>query len=152
MQVFSIFRRWETKYALTFVGLVVGLLFGAFTVYVAFQKTTPGLRFEEISRANVIDVKEDIGKLEILFNGVNLRDKHQSLALVTLKISNDGGAPIAKSAYDDADPVGVKVSGGDFTKADLYSPSTPNIGRSMRVASFTNSMATLAPVILEAGD
>jgi len=63
---------------------------------------------EVVSSANVIDVKEDVGKLEVLYEGANLRSNHLSLSVVTLKISNDGGAPITKTAYDDAAPLGYR--------------------------------------------
>src|SRR6266478_2827215 len=152
MGLFNTFRNWEHKYALTFMGVILAFLFGGFSVYVYLQKTAPNLRVEEISNANVIDVREDVGKLDILFNGANLRDKHQTLALVTLRVMNDGAAPISKGAYDDVDPIGLEVNGGDITKAELFNASSTNIAKSMKVFVLTNSMVTFAPVILEAGD
>jgi hypothetical protein len=98
MGMFKVFRNWETKYALTFMGLIVGVICGAFSVYVYLQKTVPHLKMEVISNANVIDVKEDVGTLDVLYNGVNLKDTHQTLALVTLRVSNDGAKAIPPSS------------------------------------------------------
>ena len=154
MAIFKTFRDWETKYALTFMGLMVGIVGIGFALYSTFQKTAPNFRFEEISRANVIDVKEEVGKLDILFNGVNLRDKHQTLALVTLKVINDGASAITKASFDDAAPVGLQVTGGEITKADLFNASNDYLAKNMRVLTPTNSnsIITFSPIIFEPRD
>jgi LEA14-like dessication related protein len=151
MQIFRLFRNWETKYALTCVGCVLGAVGIAFGVYVFLQKTAPNLRFEEITRLNVIDVKEDVGRLEILFNGVNLRTNHQMLALVTLRVSNNGNAPIRITDYDPSVPFGIAISGGEIAKPEILPTKSKYLqGRLSINASATN--AIISPVVMEAGD
>ena len=153
MGLFSKFRELETKYALTFVGCVLALVFGIPTIYTTFfQKTKPGLRFEVLSSANVFDINEDVGKLDVLFNGINLREKQQTLALATVKISNDGVAPILKSAYDENAPVGVEVSGGEIAKAELLRASNSYLATNLNFRSISTSVAVFSPVIIEPGD
>ncbi len=152
MGMFQKFREWEHSYALTFVSLFVGLLFGGFSVYVYLQKIAPNLRMEVVSNANVLDIKEGVGKLDIIYDGVNLREKQQTLALVTLKISNNGTASIPKGAYDENSPVGVQVTGGEITKAELLQTSNPYLTTNLNFRIASNSTAIFSPIILEPGD
>lgn len=167
-KVFKIFRFWETKYALTFMGFVVGVLGFAFGLWVYLQRTTPNLKIEVTSNANVIDVKEDVGKIEIIYEGVNLRETQQTLALVTLKISNDGAAPIRKSDYDDKAPLGIAITNGNIAKVELFGPSNAYLRGQMKATVVTNlwvifpentgvggryaTTAVIDPIILEPGD
>jgi hypothetical protein len=103
---FKTFRDWEGRYALTFVGVVLSIVFFIVPYY---QEKNPGLRIEVVSRANVVDIRETLSDLEIFYKGASLRSNQESLVVVTLKISNDGGAPITLNAYDPSAPVGVLV-------------------------------------------
>lgn len=123
------------------MGFIVGVLSIAFAYYI-WQKSNPSLRMEVVSSASVIDVKEDVGKLEVFYNGVNLRSNHQTLAVVTLKILNDGGAPIVKGAYDDAFPFGVEVTQGEITKAEVIAASNDYL---TNMAKITTSLVAFSP-------
>src|SRR5207244_10083267 len=81
-----------------------------FFAYDHFREQNPRLKIELASRANVIDLKEKISDLDIFYKGASLRTNQQTLAVITLKISNDGAAPIPIGAYDTAAPVGVSIS------------------------------------------
>ncbi|HYV28512.1 MAG TPA: hypothetical protein VFA77_13330 [Candidatus Eisenbacteria bacterium] len=153
MAFFEKLRDVETKYALNFIGFVLAILFGSLSVYQAFfQKTNPHLRFEVLSTANVFDIREDVGKLDVIFNGVNLREKQQTLALVTVRISNDGAAPIQKTAYDDTAQLGMEVSGGEITKVELLGANNAYLTEHLAVRIATPSSITISPVIIEPGD
>src|SRR5438067_513307 len=118
MKPFETFRNWEVKYALTFMGLVVTVVGTVLAVYALVQKTGPNLRMDVVSVASVVDVKEDVGKLEVLYEGVNLRSNRQTLSVVSLKVSNDGAAPIRIGDYDPRSPLGIEVTHGRIAKAE----------------------------------
>ncbi len=104
---FKTFRLWEHKFALTFVSLVVTL---ALWGYDHYREQNPRLKVEVLSRANVIDVKEQVSDLDVIYKGASLRSNGQTLAVITLRISNDGAAPIPISAYDPTAPIGLSIS------------------------------------------
>src|SRR5258708_794539 len=106
-KLFGIFRTWETRFALTFVSLIVALILWG---YDHFKEHNPRLKMEVLSRANVIDVKEQVSDLDVIYKSASLRSNHQTLAVVTLRISNDGAAPIPINAYDPSVPIGVTIS------------------------------------------
>src|SRR5882757_8569944 len=106
-KLFGIFRTWESRFALTFVGLVVTVVLWGYDHY---KEQNPRLRMEVLSRANVIDVKEQVSDLDVIYKGASLRSNSQTLAVVTLRISNDGVAPIPLNAYDPSAPIGVEIS------------------------------------------
>jgi hypothetical protein len=147
------------------MGVVLAIVLFAISYAISyFEKGSPRLRIEEVSRANVIDLKEEVSDLAISYKGVNLRSNHQTLAVVTLKISNDGAASISKPNYDDLAPVGVIVSkrgsGLDsrlsgtvptITKAEFMGASAEYLSNTVTL-SFSSTNATLNPVIIDPGD
>src|SRR5262249_24238501 len=134
----------ERKYAMTFWGLVVGVIGTLLALYPYFEKRNPALRMEVTSSANLIDVKQDVVKLDILFNGYNLREKNQTLSLVTVKISNDGGAPITKASYDDAAPLGLEVSKGEITRAEIIGTSSEYLTNAAKIVGALPSSLPMA--------
>jgi hypothetical protein len=152
MKLFEIFRRWEFKYALTFVGTVIGVVGVALALYPLFQRTAPDLRMEVVSVANVVDVKEDVGRLEVLYEGMNLRSNRQTLTVTSLKVSNDGAAPIRISDYDPSFPVGVEITHGKIAKAEPSRPSSKYIETHLTNLQYSDSKALMPPLIMEPGE
>jgi hypothetical protein len=146
----------EKKYAIALLGFILAIIFGALTIYTTFyQKKTPAVKYEIESSASVFDVKEDVGKLDVIFNGVNLRETRQTLTLMTLKVSNIGSEPVRKADYDDKDPLGFDISTGEIIKAELLRANKQYLTKnfSVTIPSQTNATSALfSPVILEVGD
>jgi len=167
-KLFGIFRTWETRFALTFVSLIVTLMLWG---YDHFKEHNPRLKMEVLSRANVIDLKEQVSDLDVIYKGASLRSNNQTLAVVTLKISNDGGASIPINAYDPSVPVGVEISTKDvssnlssnlnvpfslsvepaITKAEVILASRNYFLKNVNVRH-TPTNAIFNPVIIQAGD
>ena len=137
---FETFRVWEHKYALTFVGCVLAVIFGIPALYPLFEKKNPGLKMEIASSANVMDVKDDFKVLSITLYDTDIREKHLALTLVTLRISNDGAAPITKGVYDDNAPLGVKAIGGDILKAEIIGASTDYLTNNAAIIASPTSL------------
>lgn len=146
----------EKKYALTFLGFVLAIIFGGLTIYSTFfQKKAPAIKYEIESSAGVFDVREDVGKLDVIFDGVNLRETRQMLTLMTLKVSNVGSEPVRISDYDDRDPLGFSISPGEIIKAELLRANKPYLTKNLNVITSTptnTATAVFSPVIIEVGD
>lgn len=76
-----------------------------------FEKK-PQLNFEIISNQEVITLNEDINKLELIYDGIDLRKNSKTLSLITFKVINDGESGILKSFYDNEVPVGFFIANG----------------------------------------
>ena len=70
----------DKKYAWSLLGVVLAVLFGGLTVYSEFVRDRkPKLRFEVVSNTGVLDVREELGQLEILYDGIDIKKSKQSL-------------------------------------------------------------------------
>ncbi len=69
-----------------------------------FYEKKPRLRFEIVSQSPVYNIREQIPKLVMMFDGENIREKHQTLSLITLRIVNAGRADTTMQSYDPMDP------------------------------------------------
>jgi hypothetical protein len=140
-RLFGIFRTWESRFALTFVGLVVTVILWG---YDHFKEHNPRLKMEVLSRANVIDVKEQVLDLDVIYKSASLRSNHQTLAVVTLRISNEGAASIPLSAYDPSVPLGVAISSKNV-------PPPPETEMDKRIAAKVAEM-TKNTLVVDTGE
>lgn len=100
----------DKKYA---IGTLVGLMFGLLSVYTDFYRSnSPIIEFDIISNTTVVDLKENVGKLDVLYDGASILSKRQSLSLITIKISNKGNSSVFKNYYDSRFPLGFIVRHG----------------------------------------
>lgn len=84
-------KAWKTlddKFAWSFTSLVLSILFFLFGLYTTFlYEKKPRLRYEIASQSPVYNIREQIPKLVVLFDGENIHEKHQMLTLITRKIA-----------------------------------------------------------------
>lgn len=90
------------------------------TIYTGLiKKNAPDLIFEILSNANVLDVHESIGSLDILYKGSSLNRNNQSLRIVVLRVVNNGDQAILPSYYDPDDPIGFKILSGQIVERPI---------------------------------
>jgi len=100
----------DRKYAL---GLLTGLIFGFLSVYTDFYRSTsPQIQFDILSNTTVVDLKENINKIDILYDSTSILSKRETLSLITLKITNNGNSNVLKNYYDNQFPLGFVVDNG----------------------------------------
>jgi hypothetical protein len=152
MPILTPFKKLENKYAITFASFILAIIFGSLALYSTFiQDRGPALRVKVASQTKVYDIREDVGKLDILFNGVNIREKKQMLSVITLSVFNTGASSILNSYYDDRDPLGVRITDAQILKAELASASTDYLKRTVIPKLLSPSEIIFSPVILDEG-
>lgn len=133
------------------VGLsILGLVLAFYTGF--YFERRPALVFEIISNANVYDVHTNLGKLDIFYDGQNLRAHNKTLRLLSLRIINTGNADIVKSMYDDADPVGFSIKNGSILETSSVIGSSSYLNRRAKLTLSSAREVKLEPIILEAGE
>lgn len=147
-------RSLEKKYALSFFGFVLGVAFGGLGIYTSFfQERKSNLRYEILSNAAVLDVHENVGKLDIFFAGINIKESRQTLRIIIIRVVNDGQLDILKASYDENEPLGFSLVSGELAESpELLQASNDYLSRNLRVQA-TSQQRTLFPnVIIERGE
>jgi hypothetical protein len=77
MALYEKLKSIDQKFSWSFFGLVLSVLFFLFGLYATFiYEKKPKLVFEILSEAPVYDLREDVSKLDILFEGEDIRKKN----------------------------------------------------------------------------
>src|ERR1700759_2353196 len=113
MSIIKTFKTLDQRFSWSFMGFMLALLFGSISIYLGFIKqNSPDLTYELISNDNVLDVKESVGSLDILYKGKSLSKSEQSLRIMTLRVLNKGDQAILPNYYDPDDPIGFRMQKG----------------------------------------
>lgn len=97
----------------------LSLISAIITIYLAVRKHAPNCEFVITSSVNVLDVDEQLSGLEILLNGINIRETNENLKLVTLKVQNSGNENITPNLYDEG-CFGVGIERGKIMDAPAF--------------------------------
>ena len=141
------------KYAWSLLGFFLAVVVGGLTIYTEFiRDREPDLRFELTSSTSVLDVREELGKLKILYDGIDITRSKKSLRVEVVRGVNQGPEDILIGHYDVAAPLGFSVSGGKLLRVDLLDSSNGYLRSKLKVSVRDSSEATFSPVILESGE
>ena len=76
MRLIDAINKLDKRYGWSLLGFVLAAMFGATSVYTEFLRDHRAqVRFEVISDASVLDVREQLGNLEIITRGVTSRKR-----------------------------------------------------------------------------
>ena len=143
----------DKRYAWSLLGFFLAAVVGALTIYTEFIRDRgPDLRFELTSSTSVLDAREKLGKLKILYDGIDITRSKQSLRVEVVRGVNLGTDDILIGHYDVAAPLGFSVSGGKLLRVDLLDASSGYLRSNLKISVRDSSEATFAPVILESGE
>ena len=139
----------DRNFGWSFLGFVLAAVFGALSLYTEFWKeTAPRLELELLSNAPVLDVREKLPDLEVLYQSQDIAKSGKTLSVLLVRAVNRGSADLLSSYYDPKAPVGLDVAGGTLIRADLSDASNEYLRSTAGVVAKESSI-TLAPVILE---
>ena len=138
------------RFAWSLLGVVLALLFGGITVYSEFiRDRKPKLRFEVVSNTGVLDVREELGKLEILYDGIDIKNSKQSLRVVVVRVVNFGESDILIDHYDERVPLGFLVSNGELLRVEPLEASNRYLSSNLHVSVTDSVRGVFEPIILE---
>ncbi|MCJ7706907.1 MAG: hypothetical protein MUO38_04730, partial [Anaerolineales bacterium] len=110
MRFFKFLRNIDRKYSL---GLLLGFAFGVAGLYAAFAfERRPHVTLDVLSNTAIVDIREELGGLEVLFKGVDIQETDQTLRILLVRLVNDGQVDILIDRYDTRDLPGFAVSPG----------------------------------------
>ena len=95
-----------------------------------------------------MDLHADVSKLDILYDDINLKENHENLKFISLRITNTGTETIFKSNFDENAPLGFKIINGRLVeKPELLSSSNEYISSHIQF-SIDSSGAYFSPIII----
>lgn len=131
----------------TFIGLVGASL----TIYAFFfQERKIDLQYEIIANSNVLDIRAEVTKLDILYDGSSLKQRNQNLRIVNLRIINTGTEHILNTFYDDNDPLGFKLVDGEIIEnPEVVDASNEYLKNNLAVTLDSTNLVRFSKVIIE---
>ncbi len=100
-------RKLDTFFCFSFTGLALTLL-----IWIYSPASKPRLVITQLTQSPVLDVKEKVPSLQILFKNNDIYAEGKQLSLIEIEIANKGDRALEKSAFDDLDPFRLVVSNG----------------------------------------
>lgn len=148
MLLFQFIRSLDKKYAL---GLLLSVVLGAVAIYTDFfRESRPNLKYEVLSNTPVLDVREYVGALSILYAGNDINKNDQSLFVMTMRVVNDGRQDILKGSYDENDPPGFALTSGTIVESpELLTTSNDYLRRNLKLNLSSPQKVVFSNVIIE---
>jgi hypothetical protein len=108
------------KFPWNFPGFVIGLIGIGYAIYVEqFREIKPEIVFDVLSNTQVLSVKENLNKLDIIYDGQNIKEKKENLILLTIRISNEGNQSVRESDFYSRSSFGLKILEGRIAEMPL---------------------------------
>lgn len=153
MNALEKFANIEKKFAWSFLGFVLAVFFGGLTIYNEFIKVRdPQMVVEILSDTNVLDLKENLPELKILYGDVDIKSVGKDLSVMIIRIKNVGGASILGGFYDTNSPVEITLSNGEFLKFEKIDSSNEYLKSSANPTKTGPSTIKMPNVIMEPGE
>ena len=150
MSIFSNFAQIDKKFAWSFLGFLLAIIFGSIAIYTEFVRdASPIIKYEVLSNTKILDVKEDVGGLSIIYNKEDIRKSRKTLSVLVLKVGNEGRSAILKSYYDNAAPLGLEINAGEIIKGEVNSASTPYLQKNLKLTISSGTAVNFSDLIIE---
>jgi len=154
MGIFSRLSKIDQKFSWSFLGFIIGIVGIGFTIYtIFFFEKAPVIKYEVISNTNVLDVKENVSRLDILFDSVSVKKSGQNLRVITLKISNEGNENLSADYFDKKYPLGFQIEGAKIVqKPELLDFSNDYIKETIEIHESQDNKILFSNIIIDQGE
>jgi hypothetical protein len=150
MGLTSALNKFEHRYAWSLLGFVLAAIFGGITIYTEFLRDNrPDLRFEIISDTSVLDLREPLGDLQIIYWGIDIKKAKQALRVMVVRVRNIGLQDILRGHYDDRSPFGFSIRHGTLLRVEMLSASNNYLRTTVDAKVRDPTSAVFNPVIIE---
>lgn len=144
-------KKIDQKFAWSFLGVLLALMFGSYTGYREYiNSKPPSLQFDILTSTSVLDVRERLSNLSVLFDGIDIRKQGRALRVITVRVLNDSPKDILKGHFDDKAPLGLHISTGKIIKTELAEASNDYLRKKFTVGTKGDNTLLFPSFILEA--
>lgn len=148
------FLKIEKKFAWSFFGFLLAIIFGAFSIYtVYFKDTNPQLDFIVETNTKVLDLRENVRKLDIIYKSENIKESGKNLSIIKIKIKNSSDVNILSTHYDLKDLLGFKLENAEIVeKPELIESSNDYIKQYLTISLDSIGNIKFNPIIIDGGE
>jgi hypothetical protein len=148
------FIKIEKKFAWSFLGFLLAAIFGGFSIYtVYFMDTNPKIDFIYETNTNVFDIKENVKRLEVIYQGENIKLSNKSLSILRIKIINPSKVNILKTYFDSSDSLGFFFKNTEIVeKPEIVDASSEYLKHNLKYDIDSLGKIKFSPIILEGGE
>lgn len=132
---------------------MIGISGFAFAIYTYLKVDSPELNYRILTNTNVLDLKEDIGNLDIVYNGSSIKKSSETIYILTIRIGNEGLESITNNLYDTRSLPGLKIENARLAEFPQIIESSSEYLES-NLTLVTDSLRTVRfePIILDEAD
>lgn len=145
----NLFKRIASHKNWSFYGVILALGIIIYQQY--FIDKRPRIIYEIMSNTRILDVKEDLSKLNILFDGIDIKKQNLSLRVLLIRISNSSSIDVLKNYFDNNDPLGIELSTGKVVQLELVRTSNAYLQKNIGQLNFDETKVVFPSFILDAG-
>jgi hypothetical protein len=131
----------ERGFAWSFAGFVIGTISLALAVtifYLSKREAQTEMRIVIRDEVNLVEVKEEIPRLSILYDGENILESKKEIKVLTFTVENRGQT-ILQNYYDQDEPFGILFEDSVILGATLVDANSKYIRDKLKRASSTPS-------------
>ncbi|KXO77805.1 hypothetical protein [Brucella anthropi] len=139
-------NRIDKNYAWGILGIFLAI--GMFLYSEVFKDTTPNLTIEILSNESILDIKETLPDLKVLYKDTDIFKDGNTVSVIFARIINKGNSSIEVNSYDPKFPLQLSIKMGELVRADISSGSSEYL-RKNTVISYANDTVILPQVIIE---
>lgn len=123
MNIFAWINKQDKNHGWSLMGFALAIPLGVFSIYSANKVENPNARFEVIGNEPVLDLREDVSDLQVIYRGDDILSKGESLSVGLIRLSNRGSRDIVLNDYDESFPLALKISNGEIVRATISDAS-----------------------------
>jgi hypothetical protein len=150
----KILKKIEKKYAWGFLGFLFAIIMAIWSIYVTYYRDlNPDLEFRVETNTKVLDLKENVRRLDIIYQGENIKENHKNLSVIKIRIQNPTQTNITINSYDLREPLGFRVNKGEIVeKPQFIESSSDYLKNNLIIKVDSLGQAIFSPVIIEGED
>ncbi|EKU97036.1 hypothetical protein Lepto7375DRAFT_1075 [Leptolyngbya sp. PCC 7375] len=151
MKFWNTIRGLDNTFPWSFLGTITGIGFGLFGIYVAFlYEENPKIAVDIISNAPLVDVREEIEDVKILYKDTDITKTDKELQLIIFKVYNNSRIDILKNYFDENDPFGFQLSSGEIVKREVIEASSDYLSKNLQTNLVNKNTISINPFIFDA--
>lgn len=134
----------------SFIFGIVGVIGVGYTIYEYYRDKDPKLAFIEQSNTTVLDLKEDVSNLEIIYKGADIQKLDKNLRVITFKVMNTGAVNISENFYAQDSPLGFRLEGGNLAEPpQVIGASNEYLSVNLKLKADSSDQVTINDVQLD---
>lgn len=146
------YKELDKKFSWSFFGFLVGIIGIVFALYSIIHHEKPDMEFEILTNTDVINVSEDIGKLQILYDNKNVLTVDTTLKILTIKVINIGNVTITKEYFDSNYLPGFTIENGRIAEEPTIIDYNSDYLKKLFSFRYDSTKVTINPIILDTED